>query len=80
MKKNLNFRTAFCLGLVFLIVQITSAQKTKQVITWPYKQYVFNGSDAKQEKSGLTIEVKPLSPKNLYAFYPNPSNNKITYN
>ncbi len=67
MIKNLNFRTAFCLGLVLMVVQISSAQKTKQVITWPYKQYVFNGSEAKQEKSGLTIEVEPLSPKNLYA-------------
>lgn len=63
----MTIKTALCLGLVFLLVQGTKAQKTRQVSTWPYKQYVLNGSDTKQEKNGLTVEIEPLSPKNLYS-------------
>ena len=42
------------------------AQKTKDVITYHFKYWEQNGSDLKQEKNGLIIEIEPLDMRVSY--------------
>jgi hypothetical protein len=54
------------IAVLMMLPVMVMSQKTKDVQISTYKMLEFNGCDAKQTKSGLTIEVEPLSPKVTY--------------
>lgn len=64
MKKN--YKLFVTLLLFFSVIFSAYSQKTKTVSIYKFKQYVFDESEGKQTKSGLTIEVEPLSVSGLY--------------
>ena len=64
MKYNLN-NSIPALTFIFSTVLLISCAGTRQIPIWEFDQYLLD-SESIQTKSGLTIEVEPLTPANLY--------------
>ncbi|MEI7982418.1 MAG: hypothetical protein WCI71_12260 [Bacteroidota bacterium] len=59
--------TFLFLFLFMLSLQNIYSQKTKDVLTFQFKCWEPNGTDLRQEKNGLTIEMELLDPRTTYS-------------